>query len=68
MHVSGGGTTTTGTEHFAECSKHSTKPRKLPGENFAECSTWQKRLGELVIGNDLFVEYFMLALGKEKSS
>ena len=29
------------------------------GKSFAECNTRQRTLGELYIGNDLFVEYFL---------
>jgi hypothetical protein len=32
---------------------------KTIGECFAECDTRQKKLGELYIGNDFFVEYFL---------
>ena len=28
-------------------------------KRFAECSLWQRGLGEQFIGNDLFAEYFM---------
>jgi hypothetical protein len=30
------------------------------GECFTECDTQQRKLGELYIGNDFFVEYFLL--------
>jgi hypothetical protein len=35
------------------------KVGKTLGEGFAECNTWQRKLGELYIGNDLFAEYFL---------
>jgi hypothetical protein len=59
---------TTGHNSFAECLRHSAKPRKhsantLPsvtlGKHFAECNTRQRTLGELYIGNGLFAEYFL---------
>lgn len=40
---------------FFECLKH----LKTLGEVFTQCDTRQIRLGELYIGNDFFVEYFL---------
>jgi hypothetical protein len=35
------------------------KACKTLGEGFVECDTWQRKLGELYIGNDFFAEYFL---------
>jgi hypothetical protein len=40
-------------------SKALGKAGKTLGEGFAECNTWQRKLGELYIGNNLFFEYFL---------
>jgi hypothetical protein len=50
------------------------KAYKTLGEGFAECDTRQRKLDELYIGNDFFVEYFLsgtrqsVTLGKESST
>jgi hypothetical protein len=41
------------------------KAWKILGKIFVECDTRQRSLGELYIDNDLFVEYFCQALGKD---
>jgi hypothetical protein len=35
------------------------KAWKRLGEDFADCDTRQRKLGELYIGNDFFAEYFL---------
>jgi hypothetical protein len=35
------------------------KDWKALGKGFAECDTWQRKLGELYIGNNFFAEYFL---------
>ena len=35
------------------------KAWKTLGEDFAECDTRQRKLGELYIGNDFFAEHFL---------
>jgi hypothetical protein len=42
------------------------KAWKTLEEGFAVCDTRQRKLSELYIGNDFFVEYFYRALGKKK--